>query len=36
MMKKKIDEDKLIEGAVVWNAEDFLKCAREWKICLFT
>ncbi len=31
-----IDEDKLIEGAVVWNAEDFLKYARECKICLFT
>jgi peroxiredoxin family protein len=31
-----INEDKLIEGAVVWNAEDFLKYARECKICLFT
>lgn len=31
-----IDEDKLIEGAVVWTAEDFMKYARECKICLFT
>jgi len=31
-----IDEDKLIEGVVVWTAEDFMKYARECKICLFT
>ena len=31
-----IDEDKLIEGASVWTAEDFMKYARECKICLFT
>jgi peroxiredoxin family protein len=31
-----IDEKKLIEGAVVWTAEDFLKFARQCKICLFT
>jgi peroxiredoxin family protein len=31
-----IDEDKLIEGAVVWTAEDFMKYARDCKICLFT
>ncbi len=31
-----IDEDKLIEGVVVWSAEDFLKYAAECKICLFT
>lgn len=31
-----IDEEKLIEGAVVWTAEDFMKYARECKICLFT
>ena len=31
-----IDEAKLIEGVVVWTAEDFLKYARECKICLFT
>jgi peroxiredoxin family protein len=31
-----IKEDKLIEGAVIWTAEDFLKYARECKVCLFT
>jgi peroxiredoxin family protein len=31
-----IDEKKLIEGVVVWTAEDFLKYARDCKICLFT
>lgn len=31
-----IDESKLIEGAVVWNAEDFLVYAKECKVCLFT
>lgn len=31
-----IDEEKLIEGVVVWTAEDFLKYARDCKICLFT
>ena len=31
-----IDENKLIEGAVVWTAEDFLKYATHCKICLFT
>jgi peroxiredoxin family protein len=31
-----IDEDKLIEGVSVWNAEDFLKYAVGCKICLFT
>jgi peroxiredoxin family protein len=31
-----IDEDKLIEGVSVWNAEDFLKYAVDCKICLFT
>ena len=31
-----IDEEKLIEGAVVWTAEDFLKYAKDCKICLFT
>ena len=31
-----IDETKLIEGAVVWTAEDFMKYARECKVCLFT
>jgi peroxiredoxin family protein len=31
-----IDEEKLIGGASVWNAEDFLKYAVDCKICLFT
>ncbi|MFP4315049.1 MAG: DsrE/DsrF/DrsH-like family protein [Desulfovibrionales bacterium] len=31
-----INEEKLIPGAVVWNAEDFLKYAKNCKICLFT
>jgi peroxiredoxin family protein len=31
-----IDESKLIEGVVVWTAEDFLRYARTCQICLFT
>ena len=31
-----LDEEKLIEGVVVWTAEDFLKYAKDCKICLFT
>ena len=31
-----IDESKLIEGVIVWTAEDFMKYARNCKICLFT
>lgn len=31
-----IDESRLIDDVVVWTAEDFLKFARECKICLFT
>jgi peroxiredoxin family protein len=31
-----IDESKLITGATVWTAEEFLKYAVECKICLFT
>jgi len=31
-----IDESKLIEGVVVWTAEDFLRYAKDCKICLFT
>ena len=31
-----INNDKLIEGVVVWTAEDFLKYAVNCKICLFT
>lgn len=31
-----ISGDKLVEGAVIWTAEDFLKFAKDCKICLFT
>jgi peroxiredoxin family protein len=31
-----IDEAKLIEGVIVWTAGDFIKYARQCKICLFT
>ena len=31
-----IDEDKLIEGAIVWTAADFISYAKDCKICLFT
>ena len=31
-----INNDKLIEGVVVWTAEEFLKYAVNCKICLFT
>jgi peroxiredoxin family protein len=31
-----LDEEKLIEGVSVWTAEDFLKFAKDCKICLFT
>ena len=31
-----IREDQLIDGLPVWTAEDFLRYARECKICLFT
>jgi peroxiredoxin family protein len=31
-----IEEDKLIDGVPVWNADDFLKYARKAEICIFT
>ncbi|MEJ2640405.1 MAG: DsrE/DsrF/DrsH-like family protein [Desulfosarcinaceae bacterium] len=31
-----IDEEKLIDGVVVWTAEKFLTYARECQVCLFT
>jgi peroxiredoxin family protein len=31
-----IDESKLIDGVVVWTAEEFLRYAKECKLCLFT
>jgi len=30
-----INEDDLVEGSVVWTAEDFIRYAKECKICLF-
>ena len=31
-----IDEGKLIDGVVVWTADEFLVYAKDCKICLFT
>jgi len=31
-----LDEDQLVEGSIVWTAEDFIKYAKDCKICLFT
>jgi peroxiredoxin family protein len=31
-----LDEDQLVEGSVVWSAEEFIKYAKDCKICLFT
>jgi peroxiredoxin family protein len=31
-----IDESKLLDGVAVWTAEDFLKYAKDCKLCLFT
>lgn len=31
-----IDTEKLIDGVRVWTAEDFMKYAKDCKICLFT
>jgi peroxiredoxin family protein len=31
-----LDEDKLIEDVAVWTAEEFLKYAKDCKLCLFT
>jgi peroxiredoxin family protein len=31
-----IDESKLAGGVTVWTAEDFLRYAKNAKICLFT
>ena len=30
-----MDEGQLVDGAVVWTAEDFIKYAKDCKICLF-
>ena len=31
-----IDDGKLIEGVSIWTAEDFIKYAKDCKLCLFT
>jgi peroxiredoxin family protein len=31
-----VDEEKLIDGVVVWTAEDFMQYAKDCNICLFT
>jgi len=31
-----LDENELVDGSVVWTAEDFIKYAKDCKICLFT
>jgi hypothetical protein len=31
-----MEEDQLIDDIPFWTAEDFLRYARECKICLFT
>ena len=31
-----LDESKLIDGVIVWTAENFLTYAKECKLCLFT
>jgi len=31
-----IDESELVEGVLVWTAEDFLKYAKDCTLCLFT
>jgi peroxiredoxin family protein len=30
-----LDEGELIEGTIVWPAEDFIKYAKECKICMY-
>lgn len=31
-----LNEEALIEGAKIWSAEEFMKYAKEAKLCLFT
>ncbi len=31
-----LDEDALVEDVIVWNADDFMRYARECQVCLFT
>jgi len=30
-----LDESELVEGSVVWTAEDFIKYAKDCKICMY-
>jgi peroxiredoxin family protein len=30
-----LNEDQLVEGSIVWTAEDFIKYAKDCKICMF-
>jgi peroxiredoxin family protein len=30
-----LKEDQLVEGSIVWTAEDFIKYAKDCKICMF-
>jgi peroxiredoxin family protein len=34
MMEK--SEDEFVEGSIIWNAEEFIKYAKDCDICLFT
>jgi len=31
-----LDPEALAEGVIIWNADDFMRYARECKVCLFT
>lgn len=31
-----LDESELIDGVIVWNADDFLRYARTCEVCLYT
>jgi predicted peroxiredoxin len=30
-----LDESELVEGSIIWPAADFIKFAKECKICMF-
>jgi len=31
-----VNQEELIEGAIIWNADEFLKYARTCEVCLYT
>jgi len=31
-----LKEEDLIDGALIWSAQDFMKYAKDAKLCLFT